>query len=133
MTIGVAYSTTPAGEAALALAAREAALRRTPLVILNVTDTPENAADPAGAERAREQVAARLAAADAPADLEWSLRTEGTQGNLADALTDLAEQAGVEILVIGSRRRSAVGKLVMGSTVRQVVMNAPMPVLVTKP
>lgn len=133
MTIGVAFSRTPAGHAALLLAAREAVEHHTDLVVLNITDTSEHAKDPAVTEKVQVDVAAVLANSPHRSQLDWRVINEPTQGSLADALIGLAEGIGADMLVIGSRRRSAVGKLVMGSTVRQVLLDAPMPVLVTKP
>ena len=54
------------------------------------------------------------------------------QTELAEAILGLATSEQADLLVIGSRRRSPVGKLIMGSTVQRVLLDAPMPVLVTK-
>ncbi|MEE4024759.1 universal stress protein [Gordonia sp. PKS22-38] len=131
MTIGVAFSRTPAGRAALRVAAREASIHHTELVVLNVTDTAEHAEDRSATAIVEDEVSRQLAAGTAPAP-DWRVVNEATLGNLADVIVDLATRVDAEFLVIGSKERSAVGKLVMGSTVRQVVMKAPMPVLVVK-
>lgn len=132
MTIGVAFSTTPAGHAALRLAAREAAVHQTDLIVLNVTDSAEHADDPEAAATVHSAVEQSLVEGSVPR-VVWSVASDATQGSLAAALIGLAELHNVELLVIGSRPRSAVSKLIMGSTVRQVVMDAPMPVVVVKP
>lgn len=132
MTVGVALSDTPAGTAALTAAVREAMLREAPLAVLHVVDTSEHASDARLNERVAESVRERLAALGAPPDLSWELVTGATQGSLPDVLLELAEQAEVDMLVIGARKRSAVGKLLMGSTVQRVLLDAPMPVLVAK-
>lgn len=132
MTVGVALSDAPAGTAALGAAVREATLRATPLAVLHVVDTSEHAADAGLNARVEESVRERLGTLGAPAGLSWELVTGATQGSLPDVLLELAEQAGVDLLVIGTRKRSAVGKLLMGSTVQRVLLDATMPVLVTK-
>lgn len=45
---------------------------------------------------------------------------------------DLVMEHGADTLVLGSRRRTAVGKLMMGSTVQRVLLDSPVPVLVVK-
>ena len=50
----------------------------------------------------------------------------------AEALLDLAEEVDASLLVIGSRHRTRVGKLLLGSTVQRVLLEAQLPVLVVK-
>jgi nucleotide-binding universal stress UspA family protein len=50
----------------------------------------------------------------------------------ADAILGVAEQLGADLLVIGVRRRSPVGKLVTGSTAQQVLLDASCSVLAVK-
>ncbi|GAB3302719.1 universal stress protein [Epidermidibacterium keratini] len=132
MTIGVALSNTPAGDAALRAAVQEAVLRGQPLAVLHVVDTSEHAADGALNASVSETVRERLDAAGAPEGLSWELVTGPTRGSLPEALLELADQAAIDLMVIGSRKRSAVGKLLMGSTVQRVLLDASVPVLVTK-
>lgn len=47
-------------------------------------------------------------------------------------LVKFAEERGVELIVVGIRRRSKVGKLLMGSTAQYVILNAHCPVLTVK-
>lgn len=131
MSIGVALSPTPAGQAALARAVVESRLRDQALVVLHVVDTTEHAEQAEALAQARERIAAAVDAAGG-ADVSWDVATAATRGNVADALLDLAERAGVEMIVLGSRRRSPVGKLVMGSTVQRVLLDAGVPVMVVK-
>ena len=42
------------------------------------------------------------------------------------------EQVGAELCVIGIRRRTAVGKMLMGSNAHRILMDAPCPVLAVK-
>ncbi|MET0318785.1 MAG: universal stress protein, partial [Rhodococcus fascians] len=66
------------------------------------------------------------------ADATFSVRVEPDGGDPAGAIVDLVADTGAELLVIGSKRRSAVGKFLMGSTVQRVLLDSPVPVLVVK-
>ena len=61
-----------------------------------------------------------------PAGLESSL----VEGDAAEALVEAAE--GADLLVVGSRGRSGIASVLLGSVSRHVVSNAPCPVVVVK-
>lgn len=132
MIVAVALSPTPAGQAALDLALRESALRGAELVAINIVDTAEHAEDAAARERASADLAERVASVEGAKGVTTRIATEATRGDIAEAILGLATAEQADLLVIGSRRRSPVGKLIMGSTVQRVLLDAPMPVLVTK-
>ena len=64
-------------------------------------------------------------------DVEWTLEV-ATGVDVADTVLDLVADADVELLVIGARRRSAVGKMIMGSVTQTIILRADVPVLVVK-
>jgi nucleotide-binding universal stress UspA family protein len=50
----------------------------------------------------------------------------------AEDLIQFAEEKAVDEIVIGVRRRSNVGKMVFGSNARDIILNAPCPVVTVK-
>ncbi|WP_431870479.1 universal stress protein [Nocardiopsis eucommiae] len=127
MTVVLAHAPADSAEAAFEAAVRQAALQQWELVIANAVsnDAPADthAVDGAAlrdlAERARgEGVRAR------PVHL--------TDSDAAAALRDLTEDVEANLLIIGVRRRSAVGKLLMGSTAQRLILEARCPILAVK-
>jgi nucleotide-binding universal stress UspA family protein len=128
VTIVVGYTPTPAGRAALSTATTEARKSERPLVVAN-TSRSDALDDPAFAQ---------------PADLDWvratleeagvtlTIRQEVRGREAADELIDVLEEVGAELCVIGIRRRSAVGKMVLGSNAHRILMDSPCPVLTVR-
>lgn len=50
------------------------------------------------------------------------------EDDVGEAIVDLAVDVGADLIVIGGRRRSPAGKAIFGSTVQEVLLNAPCPV-----
>ena len=115
--IVVGYSSQPEGRAALSRALSEAKLRRAALVIVNTS--PEVAAD---------DLVDQLAASGTPYEIK---ATTGGQDS-AEELITAAEATGADFIVIGLRRRSPVGKLLLGSNAQRVLLDAACPVLAVK-
>lgn len=127
MTVAVALSDTPRGEAALMAAADEAVLRGQDLAVISIIGGVDEvkANDPA----VEKKVAENLAGIDG---LTWTLHTAPEEYDTAEALLDQADEVGATLLVIGSRHRTRVGKLLLGSTVQRVLLESSIPVLVVK-
>jgi nucleotide-binding universal stress UspA family protein len=53
-------------------------------------------------------------------------------GGAADAILDHANRHDASLVVIGQRRRSPVGKLVLGSTSQRILLEADCPVVAVK-
>lgn len=126
--IVVGYIPTPEGLAALDAAIALAKEGGGHLTVVN-TGRAGNYADAtfASAEEI-DSIDLQLANADIPHDVRQP--TSGLAA--ADEILGVAEQVGADLVVIGVRRRSPVGKLVTGSTAQQVLLDAGCSVLAVK-
>lgn len=127
MTIAVAHSDSARGKAALRAAAEEALLRNQPLAVLRIIPGVDEPATEDPTLHAK--VAAELVGYP---DLTWELHSGPEGYDTSEALLDLADKSRATLLVIGSRRRRPVGKLILGSVVQRVLLDADIPVLVVK-
>jgi nucleotide-binding universal stress UspA family protein len=129
-TVVVGYVPKPEGEAALTKAIEEAKLRGIKLVVVNShrggQDFDADAARRAEAEM--EAVQSKLTAAGIEHDLRQLVR--GFEP--AEDLISIAEANSAELIVIGLRRRSPVGKLILGSNAQRILLDAHCPVLAVK-
>ncbi|MCU1697016.1 MAG: universal stress protein UspA-like protein [Mycobacterium sp.] len=126
--IVVGYTTDRFGQAALDHGIAEARLRDTHLVVINST-SGESYSDPDFAQAAQVR------------DVEATLTASGVAFEFAqpvgvDAAAELLsamDRPEAELLVIGIKHRSPVGKLLLGSTSQQLLLECPKPVLAVKP
>jgi nucleotide-binding universal stress UspA family protein len=126
--IVVGYSADPFGRAALEHGIAEAKLRKTNLLVINAT-SGEAYADP------------RFARSDEVHDVEEHLANCGVEFELtqpvgvdtADELLTAMDRPEADLLVIGIRHRSPVGKLLLGSVSQQLLLECSKPVLAVKP
>jgi nucleotide-binding universal stress UspA family protein len=128
VTIVVGYTPTPAGRAALITAITEARKSDRPLVVVN-TSRGDAVDDPAFAQPAD---LARMRATLEGAGVTFTIRQEVRGREAADELIDVLEEVGAELCVIGIRRRSAVGKMLLGSNAHRILMDSPCPVLTVR-
>lgn len=128
MTIVVGYVPTPEGEAALAQAIAEARKNNSTLVVIN-------------SSKGEAAVDNRFAQDDDIQGIEQRLATQGIQHvikrpvrghDAAAEVLDAAEEHKADLIVIGLRRRTPVGKLIMGSTSQRILLEADCPVLAVK-
>ena len=129
-TIVVGYVPKPEGHAALRRAAEEARLRNARLVVVN-SHRGGREFDRDDAIESEEQLEnVRRELRDAGVDHEVRQLVRGMDP--ADDLVNVAQDVDAEIIVIGLRRRSPVGKLILGSNAQRVLLDAPCPVLAVK-
>jgi nucleotide-binding universal stress UspA family protein len=138
VSVAVAHQTRSTAHAVLREAAREAGLRGTTLTVIHVAESLD--ADVAELYRAGiSDDIERALGADGLSGLSWSLllgpgnSETGQPVQTAQRILRLAGEADAELLVIGGRRRSAVGKALMGSITQQIILGARTPVLVVMP
>jgi nucleotide-binding universal stress UspA family protein len=130
MSIVVGYVPKAEGRAALRRAAEEARLRGTKLIVLN---SHRGGRDLDGEESARSDAElARVGAELAAAGIEHEVRQLVRGLEPAEDLIAVAEEESADFIVIGLRRRSPVGKLILGSNAQRILLDAPCPVLAVK-
>jgi nucleotide-binding universal stress UspA family protein len=124
----VGYVPSPEGRAALERGVAEARLRGVRLVVVNTTrgDALEDDRYLTGDDLA--ELHAELDALD----VETELRQPQTYDDVADDLDTVADDVGADLIVIGLRRRSAVGKLILGSAASRILLTVHHPVLAVK-
>lgn len=127
MTVVVGYLPNKLGRVALEQAIAEAVLRGAPLKILNVS-RPGAYVD---ASTADAEEVGRLIAELAPGGLAHGFE-QVAEDDVAEAVLAAAEAASASLIVIGLRRRSPVGKLIMGSSAQRILLEAGCPVLAVK-
>ena len=131
MSVAVAHKVSPSAHLLLEQAGREAALRRTTLTVIEVIDSLD--LDIVEAHRVGLLETARQNLDQAGiGGVEVDVRVATGVDDVAAAVLDAAKQVDTEVLVIGARRRSPVGKLVLGSATQSIILDADIPVLVVK-
>lgn len=129
-TIVVGYVPKPEGQAALTRAAEEAKLRGARLVVVN--------SHRGGRDFDREDA---LETEQQLQDVRTQLKDSGVEHEIrqlvrgmdpADDLIKVAADLDADFIVIGLRRRSPVGKLILGSNAQRVLLDSPCPVLAVK-
>jgi nucleotide-binding universal stress UspA family protein len=127
-TIVVGYIPTPPGVAAFKRAKEEALLRGARLVVVNTGHNGNYASPLFATSEDVDAIDAELGGAGVEYDIQRP--TSGLAA--ADELLRVAEESDATLVVIGIRHRNPVGKLLLGSTAQQVLLDAPCPVLAVK-
>lgn len=123
----VGFIDTPAGHAALDVAIDEARLRAAKLVVVSSMfgGDRESEDEYLGTARALEAVESRLA----ESDVEHEVRRYVRGQTPAQDLRQTAAELDAGLIVIGTRRRSSVGKVLLGSNALEILYDSPCPVL----
>lgn len=128
VTIVVGWSPDEYGEAALHRAVEEARLRDGRVVVVNATRGDALVDDRYADEDQLAALAAELGAAGVAVDVRRSMGAD-----VGDQVLAVAEDVAADLVVIGLRRRSPVGKLLMGSVAQRILLGADCAVLAVKP
>lgn len=127
MSIVVGYIATDEGRSALDAAVAEARRRGVRLVVV-------------ASRKVRADVVADLdAELDVirdhldEADIAYEVRQVGRRNDVAEDLIAIANEVQADLIVIGLRKRSPVGKLFLGSNAQRILLESHCPVLSVKP
>lgn len=127
--IVVGYVASPEGEAAVRQGIAEAKLRNCRVVVVYSDHTAQvDSATAMERNHELERIHGLLHAADIEHDLRHLVRGKDP---VKDVL-DVADEIDAALIVIGIRRRSPVGKLVLGSHSQSILLEANIPVLAVK-
>lgn len=137
MQIVVGLTDRPESRAALDRAIDEARRRSARLHIVRSTgqslnENPGRAHDWAAAMADWESEGEQLVRELGDQGIEATFEVEPATADAAEILLTAAEERDADLIVIGLRRRSPVGKLVMGSVSQAVILRASCPVLAVK-
>ena len=128
MTILVAYVPRPEGQAALDKGIEMAKRRKERLMVVNASPGGKkedvSMADVQDVERVEKQ----LAAAGVEAEFKQFVRGK----DAVEEIDALVESLPASVVIIGLRKRSPVGKLIMGSVAQEILLTVSCPVLAVK-
>jgi len=116
VTVLVAVPDSKEGRVALAAAVEEARTLATDLLVLNLAQS-------------------ELDTSELPADLTWTVLDRLGPGDRDPAeavLDEIKDRPEISRLVIGVRRRSPVGKALLGSLSQRLLLECPVPILAVK-
>ncbi|MEM4780589.1 MAG: universal stress protein [Halalkalicoccus sp.] len=99
-----------------------------------VSERSRNAPERQEMERRRKRAGDDLTAGVVERAREAGVDAEGIvlEGDPADVITDHATEEGIDLIVLGARGRSAVGKFLLGDTAGKVARHATTPVMLVR-
>lgn len=123
MAVVVGFTANAEGRAAIAAAQTEAQARGLRLVV--VVHAPR------GQQESLEGTVQEAHQLTADADVEVDIHRNDSD-DLAEELLRIAAKVEPTLIVIGLRRRSVTGKLILGSNAQRILLDSPTPVLAVK-
>ena len=127
-TIVVGWTPDEFGEAALRRGIEEAKLRSGRVVVVNATRGDALVDERYADDDQLAALATELGGAGVEVDVRRSLGAD-----VGDQVLAVADDVSADLVVIGLRRRTPVGKLLMGSVAQRVLLGAECAVLAVKP
>ena len=125
MTILVAYVPRPEGQAALDKGVEIAKRRKERLVVVNASPGGRKEDVAMADAQDIERVEALLAGSGVDAEFKQFVRGQSAVAEIEA----MVESLQVSVLIIGLRKRTAVGKLILGSVAQELLLSVPCPVL----
>ena len=133
MNIVVGYLETPEGMAAVQRAASLAADRGAVLHLIGIVKVPKTDDEASTYSNRREAARRRLVELAAELDLPaFEVHVPAGTERPGAAILAVARSENADLIVIGMRRRSRVGKLVLGSTAQEILLDSECDVLSVK-
>lgn len=127
-TVVVGYVPNALGEAALAAAVDEARGRGAALVVVNTTRS-DRLVDPGYAD---ETDIAGMEKILKSSGVTYTVHHGSSDDTAAEEVLGMADKTKADLIVIGLRHRTPVGKLIMGSTAQTILLGARCNVLAVK-
>ncbi|KAJ1684033.1 hypothetical protein LUZ63_020773 [Rhynchospora breviuscula] len=128
MSIVVAYSPDVYGRAALEHGARLAQAEDEQLVLVNATKGESYVDKRYATEDDVAELVGQWTAAGVRVDVRRDLVSD-----VAEAVLAAVEETSARLVVVGVRRRTPVGKALLGSVAQRLILDAECPVLAVKP
>ncbi|WP_309131352.1 universal stress protein [Brevibacterium sp.] len=128
MTIVVGYTNAPEGHAALDAAIAHAAKEGSDVLVVNASRESQRS-DP---RRLSEAEVGSVRSILERAGVTGRVLISENEFDPAEQILDAAAEVGAELIVLGTRKRTPVGKFLLGSTVQRVILDADAPVLCVK-
>lgn len=126
--IVVGWTPTPQGDAAVEAAVAEAGRRNGVLHVVNASGGDSFVDHKLASAEQLDALRERLAGQD----VEHEVVQQVGRLEPAEEILEAADKLGAALIVLGIRRRTPVGKLLLGSTAQRVLLQAPCPVLAVK-
>lgn len=133
MKILVGLTTAPEARAALERAVEEARMRNAELIVVDYLQVGISAENQSERYKAGERRLDQLKEELARDGVDIRTRHGVGVSSASRELLKIAQDEDVDLIVIGMRRRSPVGKLVLGSNAQDILLGADCPVLAVKP
>jgi len=128
VTILVAYVPRPEGQIALNKGLKIAKRRQERLVVVNAS--PDGSQEDASKADVQDVERVEALLADSGLDAEFKQFVRGKSA--VTEIEEMVESLHVSLLIIGLRKRTAVGKLILGSVAQDLLLSVSCPVLAVK-
>lgn len=128
MTILIGYVPAPEGDAALTVGFEEAKIRGVEAIVVNSPRTQDQTGGAIIDAAASDDIVARAQALGVKATVIHPAHED----DLVGELNRLVEEHQADRIVIGLRKRSPIGKFILGSQAQRIMLEASVPVLTAR-